>query len=74
MLAAYFEPWNNHDADTLLSMIREDAQLMTGRERRMNSKQEYAEALPDRFEKNPHINVGSPKMEVNGDEVGLQNW
>ena len=70
-LVTYFESWNNHNADGVLSVIHKDARIMTGSERRMVSKQQFSEILPDRFEKNPKVKVGSPKMNVKGDEATL---
>lgn len=68
-LNTYFDSWSNHDADGVLSVIHEDAKLMTGRERNVLDKKQFAEYLPNRFKTASDIRKGSPKMSVRGDEA-----
>jgi len=68
-LTKYFEAWNNKDADGVLSLIHEDAQMMVGAERSVLSKKQFTDRLPERFKNSPKFKEGSPKMNVMGREA-----
>lgn len=80
-LIKYLEAWENHDADSLLYFIHEDARIMIGGEERYSlregriiklgqmvlSKKQYSEILPERFRESPSYRWGSPEMNVRDD-------
>ena len=57
---------NTLDAKKIESLIHPKASLMTGRERKTLSKEEYVKILPKRLAGNPSIALGKPKMTVSG--------
>ena len=72
-LVKYFEEWDNHDADGVLSVVHEDAKMMTGGvDRLVLSKKQFSEYLPRRLKIAPKLEVGSPKMNVRGDEATVK--
>ena len=58
---------NTLDAKKIESLIHPKASLMTGRERKTLSNEEYVKILPKRLAGNPSIALGKPKMTVSGD-------
>lgn len=81
ILVKYLEAWENHDADSLISVIHEDARIMIGGEERYSfrdgriiksgqmvlSKKQYSEILPKRFRESLSYRWGNPEMNVRGD-------
>lgn len=65
----YWEEWDNHDSEGVLSFIHGNAQIMTGRERLVVSKKQFSGILPERFKKSIKFRKGSPKMIIKGDEA-----
>ena len=63
---------NTQDAKKLLTLIHPKASLMTGRERKTLSKDEYVKILPKRLAGNPSIALGKPKMTVSGDKAEVK--
>ena len=69
-LVTYFEAWNNHDADGVLSVVHEDAKMMMGGiDRLVFSKKQLLEILPEMLRKSHKITQESPNMNVTGDEA-----
>ena len=60
------------DAKKIESLIHPKASLMTGRERKTLSKEEYVKILPKRLAGNPSIALGKPKMTVSGDKAEVK--
>ena len=60
---------NTQDAKKIESLIHPKASLLTGRERKTLSKEEYVKILPKRLAGNPSIALGKPKMTVSGDKA-----
>jgi len=63
---------NTLDAKKIESLIHPKASLMTGRERKTFSKEEYVKILPKRLAGNPSIALGKPKMTVSGDKAEVR--
>lgn len=63
---------NTLDAKKIESLIHPKASLMTGRERKTLSKEEYVKILPKRLAGNPSIALGKPKMTVSGDKAEVK--
>ncbi len=63
---------NTLDARKIESLIHPKASLMTGRERKTLSKEEYVKILPKRLAGNPSIALGKPKMTVSGDKAEVK--
>jgi len=68
-LVNYFEAWNKNNADGVLSLVHEDAQMMVGSGRAILSKKQFSERLSERFKYAPKFTEGSPKMKVDNDEA-----
>jgi len=80
-IVKYLEAWENHDADSLLSVIHEDARIVIGGEERYSvrdgriiksgqmvlSKKQFSEILPKRFRESLSYRWGRPEMNVRGD-------
>jgi hypothetical protein len=60
------------NADKVKSLLSENASIMVGRDRKILSKKEYVEILPERLAENPPISFGKPKMTVNGDKAEVR--
>ena len=63
---------NTLDAKKIETPIHPKASLMTGRERKTLSKEEYVKILPKRLAGNPSIALGKPKMTVSGDKAEVK--
>ena len=63
---------NTLDAKKIENLIHPKASLMTGRERKTLSKEEYVKILPKRLAGNPSIVLGKPKMIVSGDKAEVK--
>ena len=63
---------NTLDAKKIETLIHPKASLMTGRERKILSKEEYVKILPKRLAGNPSIALGIPKMKVSGDKAEVK--
>ena len=65
---------NTLDAKKIESLIHPKASLLTGRERKTLSKEEYVKILPKRLAGNPSIALGKPKMIVSGDKAEVRMY
>jgi len=63
---------NTMDAKKIESLIHPKALLMTGRERKTLSKEEYVKILPKRLAGNPSVALGKPKMTLSGDKAEVK--
>jgi hypothetical protein len=63
---------NTLDAKKIESLIHPKASLMTGRERKTLSKEEYVKILPKRLAGNPSVALGKPKMTLSGDKAEVK--
>ena len=72
-LVKFYEARNNYDVDGFLSVFHEDAKIMIGgRESMVLSKKQCSEYLPTYFGSASQIELGSPKMNVRGDEATVR--
>jgi len=70
VLLAFQDGVINKDADTVMSLIHEQASIMING--RYLSKMEYARILPDRLAENSHMALGKPKMKVSDDGAQIK--
>ena len=63
---------NTLDAKKIETLIHPKASLMTGRERKTLSKEEYVKILPKRLAGNPSVALGKPKMTLSGDKAEVK--
>ena len=71
-LLAFQEGVNTKNSRKIENLIHKNAAVMTGRERKILSKAEYAEVLPKRLAENPPVALGIPKMTISGDEAEVK--
>ena len=71
-LVKFYEARNNFDVDGFLSVYHEDAKIMVGSERVVLPKKHCREYLTQYFSRASKIEVGSPKMNVRGDEATVR--
>ncbi len=71
-LLAFQEGVNTKNSRKIENLIHENAAVMTGRERKILSKPEYAKILPKRLAENPPVALGKPKMTVDGDKAEVK--
>ena len=71
-LLAFQEGVNTKNSRKIENLIHENAAVMTGRERKILSKPEYAKILPKRLAENPPVALGKPKMAVDGDKAEVK--
>jgi ketosteroid isomerase-like protein len=68
VLASYEEAWNKKDAGGVIAVYHQDAKVVTGREKRIVSKDEYLTILPERF-KLGSMKLGKPSIKIKGDNA-----
>jgi ketosteroid isomerase-like protein len=71
VLASYEEAWNKKDAGGVIAVYHQDAKVMTGREKRIVSKDEYLDILPERF-KLGSMKLGKPSIKIKGDNAKVR--
>ena len=72
-LVKFYEARNNYDVDGFLSVYHEDAKIMIGgKESMVLSKKQCSEYLPRHFATAGKVELGSPKMNVRGDEATVR--
>lgn len=62
LLVDYEKAINNHDVAGILSVFDEKAVITTGMKRKIVSKKEYAEILPQRFTYIEGVTAGTPEI------------
>jgi hypothetical protein len=72
VLLGFEDGVNRRDVKKVAGLIREDATLMLGRERRPISKPDYLKILPQRLADQPPIALGRPKMALSGNEADVR--
>ena len=63
---------NTQNSEKIGNLIHEKASIMTGRERKILSREEYIKILPQRLAEYPPIALGRPKMDVSGDKAEVK--
>jgi len=69
LLLRWESTYNSHDVSGNLATYNEKAQIMYGGERRVASKSEYSQILPNRMKAVPSVEVGAPSIKVSGDKA-----
>lgn len=69
VLVSFESAWNTHDVQGVLAVLHEKGKFMTGREKKIVSKKEYADILPSRFLELPTMTIGTPKINIAGDKA-----
>jgi len=63
-LVDYERAWNKQDIESLTNFYHDDAKIMTGRERKTITKAQYADVLPERFERVGSMKCSSLKIKI----------
>jgi len=69
LLLKWEKTYNNHDVAGNLATWNDKAQIMYGGKRKIASKKEYADILPERMRANPILNLGTPDIKISGDKA-----
>jgi hypothetical protein len=69
LLLKWENTYNNHDVAGNLATWNDKAQIMYGSERKIASKKEYANILPERIKAIPSLNLGTPDIKISGDKA-----
>jgi ketosteroid isomerase-like protein len=69
VLTAWQTTWNNQDVEGNLALYDDEASIMYGSERKLASKQEYVEILPERMKAHPTMKLPEPEIDVQGDKA-----
>lgn len=72
LLLTWETTWNNHDEQGYLALWHDSAKIMYGSDRKIASKQEYADILPERMAAYPTIKLGAPKIAIMGDKADVK--
>ena len=70
-LSNYAEAWNKKDVKGVISFYHDNADIMTGKEKKMVSKQQYEQILPNKW-KFGKIKFGVPKIKVTRDKANVK--
>jgi len=71
VLVGFENAWNRHDLQGVLAAFHEKGKFMTGREKKIVSKKEYADILPLRMLELPTITIGIPKIDIAGEKAAV---
>ncbi|NIO19968.1 MAG: DUF4440 domain-containing protein [Candidatus Aenigmarchaeota archaeon] len=71
VLASYMEAWNKKDARGVIAVYHQDAKIMTGKEKKIVSKDKYLEILPERFNLGS-MKLGKPSIKIKGDNAKVR--
>ena len=71
VLVAFESAWNRHDLQGVLAVFHDKGKFMTGREKKIVSKKEYADILPLRMLELPTITIGIPKIDIAGEKAAV---
>ncbi len=69
VLVAFESAWNRHDLQGVLAVFHDKGKFMTGREKKIVSKKEYADILPARMSELPTMIIGVPKINIAGEKA-----
>ena len=71
ILVAFETAWNKHDLPGVLAVFHEKGRFMTGKEKKVISKKEYADILPTRIAELPTMTIGTPKINIAGEKAAV---
>ena len=63
------DTWNNGDIKGWMALWHADAKIMYGRDRRIATKTEYGNMIPQRMAANPSYQFSTPEIAVSGNEA-----
>ncbi len=69
VLVSLESAWNRHDLQGVLAVFHEKGKFMTGREKKLVSKKEYADILPSKMLEIPTMTIGTPKINIVGEKA-----
>ena len=73
LLLKWEKTYNSGDVTGNLSTWNDKAQIMYGTtDRKLATKKEYIEILPERMKANPRVNLGSPDINFSGDKAEVK--
>ncbi|MEJ5357777.1 MAG: hypothetical protein WHT06_03820 [Desulfobacterales bacterium] len=72
LLLKWEKSYNSGDVAGNLSTWNDKAQIMYGTERKLATKKEYIEILPERMKANPIVNLGSPEIKLSGQKAEVK--
>jgi hypothetical protein len=72
LLLKWEKSYNSGDVAGNLSTWNDKAQIMYGTDRKLATKKEYIEILPERMKANPMINLGSPDIKLSGQKAEVK--
>jgi hypothetical protein len=73
LLLRWESTYNNHDVAGNLATWNDKAQIMYGPERKIASKKEYPNFLPERMKAVPSLKLGAPDIKVAGDKCEVSS-
>lgn len=71
-LIDYENTWNKKDVDGVISFYHQDAKIMTGAQRKIVSREQYADIIPDRLDRVGSMKFSNPKIKISGDEAKVK--
>ena len=68
-LLDYAKAWNKKDAEGVIALYHDDADIMTGGDKKKVSKKQYGKIIPKRCNVHGKIKFGVPKIAVTGEKA-----
>jgi len=72
LLLIWETTWNKRDVQGNLALWHDSAKIMFGTDRKIASKKEYADILPERMAAHHTIKLGAPKINIMGDKADVK--
>ncbi len=72
VLMDYENAWNRNNTDAVVTFYHQNAQIMTGARRKIVSREQYADTIPDRFEQFGSMTFSAPKIKITGDKAKVK--
>jgi len=72
LLLKWEKTYNSGDVTGNLSTWNDKAQIMHGTDRKLATKNQYIEILPERMKANPSVNLGTPEIIIAGDKAEVK--
>ena len=72
LLLKWEKTYNSGDVTGNLSTWNDKAQIMHGTDRKLATKNQYIEILPERMKANPSVNLGTPDIKIAGDKAEVK--
>ena len=72
LLVSYENAWNQHDVDGVLALWHDEAEIVYGSDRKIASKKEYIDILPERMNSTPSIEFKDPHIALSGNKAMVE--